>query len=356
MVSFRIAHVSDLHFGKIIDWQNPLEDTTTVTGMAREAVKYILNCDSTGRIADVFYPSTFSPDAAAALSHILSSEMDYLDAILVSGDLATTGDDSDLTLAKNYFHGEIPSDWNPSDVPLRSWLDNEEIAVVTLPGNHDRFANLSQPLSKNFEEFFGKYWDFDRGKSFGVAHPLNESGRVRLTTLLLEDVILAIFAVDLSLEHSHSGTGLGGYVGQGRVLNMVLNELAAAAICAQAEAKEQGFSLVLTWAVHFPPSFPGITEPLMLHDSQKLVDAACACGVAAIFSGHTHETLLYTAKSTSGQLVKVICSGPSAGVSKHGRYSFSIVDIEVTKSSVKVIPKHFLWSDYKFQQQSVFPS
>lgn len=354
MTVFRIAHISDMHFGRYEDWLNPLEKETGASGRAKAIIRHLSRSRNLDDAAKIFYPSTFNPDAAAKLLHFLANEADELDAILVTGDLATTGHAFDLELAKNYFHGLVPSEWNPNEEGLPSLLSDGELAVVTLPGNHDRYAGVgNQPSSKNFEKHFGRFWDFERKKVYGVALPHAETGRVRVSSQVLDDAMLICFLVDFSLEDSHAGKGGAGFIGQGRVAGGALIELVKATIEARKEALSDGFEAAIVWAVHFPPEFPDVEEDLLLLDSEKLTNAASQCGVSILFAGHTHETLLYRFNHDNGI---VICSGPTTGVSAHGLYSLSIIELEVSGRTIKAIAKHFAWDEYEFREQCSFPT
>jgi 3',5'-cyclic AMP phosphodiesterase CpdA len=350
MAIFRIAHVSDLHFSRYIDWFNPLESTAPEVSNARKAYYSLLNHKSTG--AGVFYPSTFSPDVALSLLRKLIEEIPHLDAILITGDLATTGNNTDLQLARNFFAGVVPDTWHPSQEKLPSLLDDEDIQLITLPGNHDRYEGvLLQPLSNHFEKHFGMFWDFEREHAFGLAPSNRDTGRVRISTLILEDTALVVLTADLTLETTHQGEGNVGWLGQGRVHRPVIEELIKATNDIQLELKQDGLTVAVTWAVHFPPNFPEVNNALQLLESEILVNAAASCGVSLVFAGHTHQTLTYKTSSTDGSEVTVICSGPSAGISAHEQYAFSIVELDISIDGLVPTVTHFKWDNYKFVEQ-----
>ncbi len=358
MGTFRLAHITDLHFGDPISWLNPLDNSkANEVEKARGVWDALLKRKARSRAADLFYPSTFNPEVALALLRTLEEELPFLDAVLVTGDLATTGDKSDLKLARDFFAGNVPLEWNPLSKSLPSLLTDSEYLLVSLPGNHDRYEGIThQPISKQFESHFGTMWDFERKAPFDAFQINSASGRVRVTSLELDDSILIILMADFTLEDSHSGAGNIGYLGQGRVTTVVLDELTRAtnAVYGQCQ-KDAEISVGCLWAVHFPPSFPSVNSSLELIDSQLLIDAAAACGVSVIVAGHTHETLMYQVSATNHAKVNVICSGPSSGISSHKTYAFTILEIEIRSTTITPRPIHYSWVGDRFERQVIFP-
>lgn len=351
MEIFRVAHFTDLHFGRVLNWLNPADSAATSIGAAKEAIRYLIQ--QGGRPGSVLYPSTFNPDAALGLLEWLADELPYLDAVLTTGDLATTGEAADLALARQFFAGQVPSAWSP--VPLSLAVADADIPLLTLPGNHDRYGTLSQPQSPRFESFFGGNWDLDKNLAFPVFPSEDETGRVRLAAFELENSCLGIMCADLTLESTSSGTGAFGYVGQGRAAQRVLNELVAGTKAARNELRQQNRPFGIVWALHFPPSFPAVLDSLALLESENLLKAAADCGVTHIVAGHTHETLMYKVALATGPIT-VICSGPSSGVSLHGRYSFSVLEIGILNDgSTVVTPTAFSWQNFRFVKEKEFP-
>ena len=139
MTRFRVAHLTDLHFGRKLDWLNPADSTESGMGAAKEAIRNVMG----GKTGPIFYPSTFNPDAALSLLDWLIDECLQLDAVLVTGDLATTGEAADLELASQYFAGKVPTKWSPA--PLPDFSAVVDTPLLTLPGNHDRYGQFAQP-------------------------------------------------------------------------------------------------------------------------------------------------------------------------------------------------------------------
>lgn len=195
----------------------------------------------------------------------------------------------------------------------------------------------------------------DRGLAFPVAPPHEECGRVRLSTFELNGTYLGIFCADLSLESASSGTGSFGFVGQGQAAPKIIEELVRGTIAARGELQNLNKPIGIIWAVHFPPAFPDVPETLSLLQCERLLEAAVGCNVSYILCGHTHKTLMYKASCDKGT-VTIICSGPSSGVSRHGKYSFSVMEIDVFHDgSTFVTPTAFSLRDFRFVQEEVFP-
>ncbi len=350
MTVFRIAHLTDLHFGRVSNWENTLESAESGIERVKELLRY--SFDRRDGRRPIFYPSTFNPDVALGVSNWLAQELPYLDVVLVTGDLATTGDEADLELALKFFCGQIPSEWAP--VPVSVDVTNSGVPLIMLPGNHDRFENF-QPRSQRFETVFGKHWDLGRSYSFPVVPPIGECGRVRLSNFHIDGSYLGILCADLSLESASSGRGKYGFIGQGQAAPKIIEELVAGTNAARAELSEMGVPFGIVWAVHFPPAFPLIPENLSLLQSDDLLKSAADCKVSHILCGHTHKTLKYESSQQAG-LVTIICSGASAGISAHGKYAVTVLEIEVTQSGETLIsPQAFSWNDNDFVPDDVFP-
>src|SRR6266480_922263 len=127
MATFRLLHISDLHFSARPNAVNPLTSLGGVRpadlGLWRHFPRHII----------LFGPSSYSSPLATHLALYIDSIQDAVDAIIVTGDLATTGSEVDLSTAKAFFFADtrIP--------PVARVKLNLRIPVIFLPGNHDRF-------------------------------------------------------------------------------------------------------------------------------------------------------------------------------------------------------------------------
>jgi len=121
----RFLQLTDTHFGL------PANSTgsRTFAALAANVVA--------GRIATAM--ATHDEAVVAALRVFVELESPELDAVLCSGDLATTGDERDLALAAAFLSDLIP----------------ESVPCFVLPGNHDRFGGppLYPPGGTAFDTF-----------------------------------------------------------------------------------------------------------------------------------------------------------------------------------------------------------
>jgi 3',5'-cyclic AMP phosphodiesterase CpdA len=228
------------------------------------------------------------------------------DAVLVSGDLAVSGDVADLNAAYQFYtaaaaNPHVPR--TPSGEPTLVHLAQAD-KVELLPGNHDRFRpanHLYRPGSRVFDRVFcpktGKqFWCAGQGVASGVA-------------VRRGNWVVHIVKADFTLRRRDRGRRfywLPGWLGQGRVHQTVLDDLVSATAQARHEIRQKGCQPVTLWAIHFDPFTTDQT--LLLLDSDKLAREATQRKVTAILCGHTHEsklkpmsdtTLVYTCGTTT---------------------------------------------------------
>ena len=178
------------------------------------------------------------------------------------------------------------------------------VPIVMIPGNHDRYAPPSMlPRSDAFDRTFNHFWSAgSSAQTLGVFHK--------------DNAYCAIVGLDLSLRAgSDAGRTLGAVWGRGKAYPDVLSR----ATVLTADLRARFPDIVVLWAVHFPPHFPGIDPALSLADADVLIDAASQSGVKLLLTGHTHERQLYEATSSSGRSVRVACAGSASqfGESEH---------------------------------------
>jgi 3',5'-cyclic AMP phosphodiesterase CpdA len=346
MAVFYLAQISDLHLCIEPDWLTPFE-VESVTGKIAAAYDTLLGRRSSrGRLLPGIYPSSFSADVAAGLLKHLIPKMRLLDALIISGDLATSGREDDLQVARAYFEGRIPEEWNPwhyleTGAPA-TLLGIPGQCVVTIPGNHDRYDGVfAAPALRAFERHFGEDWDFGRAHASQI--PMS-SNRVRLVFLKKGDAALVVCMLDCSLNSTEETTRIGGRWGQGRITDQLLKDAELVTRTARQHASSAGLTPAIAWVAHFPPLHPDIDPDLELIDGESLVVAAEKCGVDMILSGHTHKPLGYKAR---GQIrsIPVYCAGATTGISRDNVFAYTHLQIEVTTSGVSVDAKNFVWSD-----------
>lgn len=341
--TFRLCHISDLHFSKIVGRYNSLEGANGVREKTDAILRELLSAK--GSVKRALYPSTFNKDVALQLLRQVVDESHRSDLVVVTGDIATTGIREDLSVGLEYFRGRLHSKWCPGYPELSvSLLEN---AVIFLPGNHDRYDGLALgPGSGEFEEVFGALWDRECGVNYDL-HCVKGRSRIKVCTLEKDGAGLVIVSADLSLTHQNEGVGMFGYVGQGSA--QLIEQMLDATKTTLQEAESARIPVAVVWAVHFPPIFPGLKPELKLLNEAEFVSAAESVGVQVIMAGHTHEALCYTVGQSSS--VNVVCCGSSCGMSASEEYSYNMIEIDVglkdAQVSLRVQTKR--WSDEVMQ-------
>jgi predicted phosphodiesterase len=290
MALFRLLHLSDLHISgeanrySLVDSYSPIRST----------IKSLFRVQNPLKI-----PSHDSR-AARALASQLDQDKDKYDAILISGDLATTGSEEDIKAAHDYLHGKL---WHTKNLIDEIPKICNVAPVIWMPGNHDRYKGKSfKPGCKRFESpnFFGGRWRADgQFKTDLGVH----DGPVHSYHLKKDDTYLSIICADFTYKESKSDLR-GNHIGQGYVTDDVIYELERVTN----ESRNQFKNTAIVWVSHFPPKFPRVAISLKLVKEEKLLKLAEKLDIPFIFSGHTHEAMEYPLP-LSNQTVRIICCG-----------------------------------------------
>lgn len=268
----------------------------------------------------VFAASSYNPGAVDCLCNFIEGDGSF-DALVLTGDIATTGLSQDLEKAREFLEGPATDE----DSTIAGLVQR----VHLLPGNHDRFiftgnGFLYAPGGDEFERILGQHW----------------SGKVKLYDPPLrsqqEELSVLIVAADFGLQRSADCTWpllAVGRLAQGRVYPDVLAELERVTKAAWAAEQDSypNNTIVILWAIHFPPFFPYAGRFKLLDrrtknliDEQELVAKAAECGVQAILAGHTHRAKDYMAGE---QGVCVLCAGTAT---QHEDYDRQIQIINIS--------------------------
>lgn len=314
----RLVHISDLHFAEGANrLPSPLQTLKLV-----DAIKAL------GASGNWFRSASHSTRAAKALSRYFSRSI-YPKfrpgAVLVTGDLATTGASSDLRAARAYLFPGITA---------TGWVDRVEQPIFSagsarvdiLPGNHDRYLGLTLlPGNRTFEEAFVGLWS-----------TTGSTGRVSTERFVgVGDERVAIIAADFTFRNVLEA--FGGpidFVGQGLVHADVLHEMVQ---LTQIVSRRDRCPVV--WAIHYPPSYPGCDRNLRLREEEVLVSAAEEAGVQLIFAGHTHEPKNYYVGR-----VLVSCVGSAMQADEARKWHFNMVDMRASAgrlTGVTFTPFHY---------------
>lgn len=289
MASVRILHASDLHIA-----QQPnivsLADRFT-PGTLKDAVSRRM------------LASSYNPAILTRLTGFVEKQIarNSLDAILLTGDIATTGTQADLKKAYEFVNEPATRD---SMLDGLARLGAVRIPLLLLPGNHDRYQRFYKPGGTLFDSVFGSRWN---GPVMSFD-PLTKPG-----------LKVTVIAADFTLSSEARCRGKLGWLGQGRVEGPILDQL---------ENKTKQLPVAdrqcVIWAIHFPPVYPGLSPLLELLDGDILVLRANRCGVRAILSGHTHEAIRYR---RPGMNFDVFCAGTASQAFAPEGNHFQIIEI-----------------------------
>ncbi|MBF0137382.1 MAG: metallophosphoesterase [Magnetococcus sp. DMHC-1] len=280
MERFRIFHLSDLHLADIANRLNLISSGLDIWSGGWRYLASVLGLDERGSVS-LGKPSTFDGHLAQRLTYLLQSLVNeakrerVASAILITGDLAATGLESDMQAARRYITGA-----GPVAEGYRTWpgLTTHGVPLLFMPGNHDRYQRLFMPGSTEFENQFGNDWSFGQGI-------WKMGGKMRYALLEGVKERLAFLACDLTLDPNDEDLLLADWPGKGKVYPDSLQSMRDFT-----ELVRDHFSpSVILWVTHFPPFFANLDDNLRLLDAEFLVQAAEDLAIDVVFSGHTHE-------------------------------------------------------------------
>jgi len=304
MARINLLHISDLHIAKFPERKefSPREflspgNFKTTARQGTYAASY-----STGKL-----------EAVVSLAHKVK---DSLDAIVITGDIATTGLEHDLEKARIFIEGPPnPEDPRFSEDGIATISGVGVNKIILLPGNHDRYHELRDPSglvslgyapgNKKFHHVFRQHWQND----------------VKTTVVDNDGLAVVVCAADFSLRRwrdAHLPQPANWYA-QGRIYREsgdVLPELVSQTQASRDDCLQRDLQVVIIWALHFPPAFPNGPSYMKLLGEEYLIAAAKECGVACILVGHTHKQVAYPLPNCY-----VLCAGSASQADvKDGNY------------------------------------
>jgi predicted phosphodiesterase len=325
--TFNLLHLSDLHFAVEPERANPY--------LERRIAEGVLG------FKNPFLPNTFCPQKAVLLASAIEDIKNDIHAILITGDLATTGMQPDLDSAKNWIAGSASHKYVPHQFGGSSTvtcLGDLAGTLILMPGNHDRYQGAANdPGSAVFENVFGTHWDLGRGN---VMQPVNP--RIRRADVRSENEALIILCADFSLIQKIDATdSLVSYMGQGKAYKNIVDALVAET----RTCRETDQNACIVWATHFPPQFKhdtvNVGPELALINDDVLLDAASKESIKIIFSGHTHVSSVYRAFRD----VYVVCAGTPTSYGRNEiQHSFNAVVLTTARNKLATVSvMRYLW-------------
>lgn len=267
-------HISDLHISKFPNLKTCSKRTIEewAEGVSNHA-----------------YCASYDPGRLKGIVQLAHDVRERIDAIVITGDIATTGLTRDLTPSYNFIYG------SPDEKDIRTskgfpTLAGTGLSVLALPGNHDRYKKLLKkfgyiPGGKHFDRIFAEHWNDEK----------------KLLPIVKDDLAVGVIGADFNLlcwQDSDAIKSPVGFYAQGRVYDKVLAEL---------EGKTDEFvkehlydrEIVLVWAVHFPPDASVEIDPSSeLIGSENLLASADKNKVFLMVSGHLHNPFQLSSPST----------------------------------------------------------
>lgn len=319
MTSVRILHASDLHICTVPNLTSPIDRISA--GTLYDAVVegiFVSSYDVSvlQRFADFVYKQ-----AARGL----------LNAVVLTGDIATTGEREDLEKALEFFKA-------PPDVRLSTQTAEQEptlagisIPIILLPGNHDRYVTGPGyapggvgygPGGRIFDDVFKQFW----------------FGPVTLPRLINVDEFTAVvIAADFNLLTSDHCDARFGWLAQGKAYDRILAQLEEATNLIVSRTDSP---LCVIWAIHFPPGFPQVSKLMRLIDSDKFVRSANRSGVNAVLAGHTHDPVRYRRPEMK---FDVFCAGTVSQAFAPGGNHFRIIEIKNEAGEITIASEDYLY-------------
>lgn len=313
MPIIKILHLSDLHLA------------------GSKKIRYKLYNASTGLV------SVYNNNALIALAEFVYNRRKEIDAILISGDIAVTSDESDLTRALAFLDSiatlSTESPWlNSRHHPTLQTFAPKPIIVM--PGNHDRLLNLETGWPGTlFYRSFSHYWGVGVG---GVNYTLIPN-RAR--------PVLAILCCDFTLDNTDDATSKRGRWGQGKVYGRRLDELKDKT----KQITNKYSSCAVLWMIHYAPNFEdkfALKEAMKLIDAGLLIEKAQDSEVEHILCGHTHLNRYYDLGEVDK--IRVHCAGTSTCVSSDDDTTIHLRTIMTENNKIRSIEtEHFTYNRSK---------
>lgn len=312
MPRVRILHVSDLHFADQPYFVQPFPKVPKPW-------------------RDWFRIDSHDPNAAAALIRFAKANAaaGRVDVIVISGDIATTGELVDLNAARDFIDGSQGTRRSQGE----DVLTDAGLPLVLIPGNHDRYFSRWRPGNTAFDTVFGSYWSAGQ-RANGVQRLWDDARGGQPPNLVL-------VGTDFTLHpRDYGGNPLGipnaGRFGRGKVYAAQKRRLLR-----ETRAIRQTYpDCTVVWVIHFEPYCNDTF--LKLLDEKSLIDAANVCLVPLVLCGHSHRSSLRPV----GEAAYSVCGTTTQAHAPDGNH-LHVLDIDVDPGRRPKIACHM----YRFDPQ-----
>lgn len=277
----------------------------------------------------LFSPTSHDPAPLEALARfIVSQPRNRYGAVLIAGDLSTTGDDEDLQAASAFFTSPQEEDGcahlNAKGKPT---VSSSKLRIHLMPGNHDRYQHPSfYPGGERFDRTFTEFWGAGQGIQMGPVLEARD-GSERLGFVFAD---LTLMSADMGDKTYLS------YAGQGRA-DLTRRELLRRAT---ERLRSDYPHTAVIWSIHFAPRFRkdcSDSARLKLLEDEELCVLARDLDVPYIFCGHTHVRDRYTPFPNLTRGPTVICAD-SACICSTREHTILPLEIKVCDARVVDIP------------------
>jgi predicted phosphodiesterase len=318
MGHFRFLHISDLHLAEEADHLNRHDKIREIFsgGTDVSLAEYPINV-----LKKLVKPTTYSSFAQFMTAKFCYDCRDDVDAIVLTGDIATTGREKDLRAASDFVLRNTKTHFYKWDQSTS--LSAGGRSVFVMPGNHDRYKTyvpVPAPNCLNFENYFPDHYPLGK-RVYSRTRSKPDGSRVGL-----------VFG-DFCIQDQADVDTVSQLWGGGVVYTDILDEMEVET--QRLRTKFPGIFVV--WAIHFAPFECG--KALELIDGSMILDRARQINVKYILCGHTHDQEKVPIRG-----VTVYCAGSACSMDRDGRHTAHIIDIKHDGRNTLVSRENFLLS------------